>query len=70
MTYKEMQIGKTYYKKFVEDKGRSGLKREKTYHKVYVLQKKEDTQEVLASINGLPPEWYGKSKYQRWKFHI
>jgi hypothetical protein len=33
MTYKEMQIGKTYYKKFVEDKGRSGLKREKTYHK-------------------------------------
>lgn len=66
MKISEVQVGKKYWKAKSTMNGRT-RKKEVTGIAVYVLKVNKPDQQVLASLNGTPAEWFGMNAVARWK---
>lgn len=67
MTFCEIKPGKKYYhSKAGNCRSKETGLRKKNIHTVYVLNVDLTNKKILASLNGLPAEWFEYRKYVRW----
>lgn len=66
MKIENIEAGKKYWKTNTKHDSRT-KKKDVTGVAVYVLKIDVDKLKVLASLNGSPAQWFGKSIFQRWK---
>lgn len=66
MKFETIEEGKKYWKTNTKHDSRT-KKKEVTGVAVYVLKVDKGGMKVLASLNGLPPKWFGKNGFHKWK---
>jgi hypothetical protein len=73
MRFEEIKKGKVYVKTLKNPAGGGRKSAETLFYNMLIVEKKDETQEILASIvpkdGGQPtaPAWYPKEQFQRWR---
>jgi hypothetical protein len=68
MTIDTITKGKTYYyTTTANDKDKSTGRKRRNFTKVFVVEVDVPGHRVCASMNGTPAQWFGPTKYSRWK---